>query len=162
VNAIVPFSVADRTATQMTIEFGGSSIGPVSLPVRATLPGLFRIASSEQGVILNQDGTVNSPDNPAARGSYVTFWMTGFGQYETPASDGIITTELSNVRLPVAVTLQNQRAELLYAGSAPGMVAGVAQLNVRIPASAPPASRVPIGLGVGADTNQSSAYISLK
>jgi uncharacterized protein (TIGR03437 family) len=58
--------------------------------------------------------------------------------------------------------MQNQRAELLYAGSAPGMVAGVAQVNVRVPASAPAASRVPIGLGVGPEITQSNAYISLK
>jgi uncharacterized protein (TIGR03437 family) len=58
--------------------------------------------------------------------------------------------------------MQNQRAELLYAGSAPGMVAGVAQVNVRVPASAPVTSRVPIGLNIGSDISQNSAYISLK
>ena len=77
---------------------------------------------------------MNTPDNPAARGSLVTFWITGFGQYEAAATDGVLTSDLSRVRVPAAVTFQNQPAELLYAGSAPGMVAGVAQVNARVPA----------------------------
>jgi uncharacterized protein (TIGR03437 family) len=162
VNAIVPFSVAGRGTTRMSVEYTGAVVGPVILPVRSALPGIFRLGATEQAVILNEDGTVNTPDQPAARGSIVTFWITGFGQYEAAATDGAITSDLSNVRLPVTLSFQDQRAELLYSGSAPGMVAGVAQVNARVPASAPASLRVPVNLTAGSETSQSSAYISLK
>ena len=146
----------------MSIEYAGAVVGPVILPVRSALPGIFRLGATEQAVILNEDGTVNTPDQPAARGSIVTFWITGFGQYEAAATDGAITSDLSNIRLPVTVSFQDQRAELLYTGSAPGMVAGVAQVNARVPASAPASLRVPVNLTAGSETSQSRAYISLK
>jgi uncharacterized protein (TIGR03437 family) len=162
VNVIVPFSVADHTMTQIRVEYAGAAIGSVTLPVRPTQPGIFRIGSTEQAVILNEDGTLNAPDNPAARGSLITFWITGFGQYEAAATDGVITSDLSRVRLPVAVTFQNQPAELLYAGSAPGMVAGVAQVNARVPMTAPASVRVPLSLTIGSDVSQNGAYLSLR
>jgi uncharacterized protein (TIGR03437 family) len=163
VNAIVPFSVGDRATTQMIVEYNEVRAPALAVPVRAALPGVFRIGATEQAVILNEDGTVNSPENPAARGSIVTFWITGFGHYETAASDGLLMGgDLSKVRLPVAVTMQNAPAELLYAGSAPGMVAGAAQVNVRVPLAAPASLRVPIGLLVGGDAGQFNTYISLK
>ena len=36
--------------------------------------------------------------------------------------------------LPVKVSIDNQPADVLYAGAAPGLVQGVIQINVRVPA----------------------------
>jgi uncharacterized protein (TIGR03437 family) len=51
--------------------------------------------------------------------------------------------------LPVTVTIGNQTADLLYAGEAPGEIAGVMQLNVTIPSGVQPGSAVPVVLQVG-------------
>ncbi len=38
---------------------------------------------------------------------------------------------------------------MLYAGAAPGLIAGILQVNVRIPAGAPVGPAVEVGLEVG-------------
>ena len=44
-------------------------------------PGIFRLqfGQSAQAAAINQDGTLNGPANPAARGSVVAVWGTGYG-----------------------------------------------------------------------------------
>ena len=54
--------------------------------------------------------------------------------------------------LPVSVSLisgQSLPAEVLYAGAAPGMVAGMMQVNFRIPLNAGPGSYSGIEMHVG-------------
>jgi uncharacterized protein (TIGR03437 family) len=125
-------------------------------------PGIFRLGATEQAVILNEDNTVNTPENPAARGSVITFWITGVGEYETPFTDGAVPAQISSLRGPVILAVQNQTAELLYAGAASGLVAGAAQINARIPLSAPASLRVPLTLTIGSDVLRNGAYVSVK
>ena len=85
---------------------------------------------------LNQDQSVNSEANPASYGSIVTIYATGFGITDPPLNDGQISLD----RLPapwqtVAVELGLEPLEVLYAGQAPGLVAGVMQVNFRLPAA---------------------------
>ena len=78
----------------------GPNIGP-STPVRATPDSSGNLPTSLAGVAvsvsgaagINQDGTVNSNNNPAPRGSVVSVWATGLGLFlpigtaQTGASD---------------------------------------------------------------------------
>ncbi len=162
VNAIVPFSINGRSTTNMVVEYQGVSVASATLGVRTTNPGIFRIGATEQAVILNEDNTVNTPENPAARGSLITLWITGFGEYETPLTDGTVAAEISSLRGPVTLSVQNQTADLLYAGAAGGLVAGAAQINARIPLSAPASLRVPLTLTIGSDVVRNAAYVSVK
>jgi len=56
----------------------------MTVPVNGAAPGIFRSQEgvSSQAAAANQDGTVNSPSNPAAPGSYVSVWGTGFGSID--------------------------------------------------------------------------------
>jgi uncharacterized protein (TIGR03437 family) len=162
INAIVPFSLPSRPTTAMIVEVQGTAVGSATLAVRAASPGIFRLGSTEHAVILNEDNTVNTPDNPAARASLITFWITGFAEYVAPFGDGVVATDISPVRLPVTLGVQNQAADVLYAGAAPGMVAGAAQVNARIPAAVPVSLRVPLTLTVGSDVVRSAAFVSVK
>ena len=45
--------------------------------------------------------------------------------------------------LPISVTTGNRQLEVTYAGSAPGMVAGVIQVNVRLSPGTPPTTQFP-------------------
>ncbi|MBK5294908.1 MAG: Ig-like domain-containing protein, partial [Acidobacteriia bacterium] len=96
---------------------------------QAVSPALFRQAS-QRGVVLNQDGTLNSPSNPARRGQVIVVYATGLGAV---ASQG----ELEVVQTPVAGFLDGNPLETLFAGFAPGFP-GVYQLNLRIGAELPP------------------------
>ena len=92
---------------------------PVRIPVWPARPGLFTANSSGKGqaAALNQDGSVNSPANPAVKGSIAVLYGTGGG--------------VEN--LPTKVFIDGIECEVLYAGQAPGLIAGAWQLNVRIP-----------------------------
>ena len=95
--------------------------------------------------MLNQDRTVNGPDDPAPRGSVIALYATGAGQTTPPTLDGQVPTAASTQNIAgLAVAVGGQPAPLVYAGVAPGMVAGVIQINVTVPASAPAGSTIPI------------------
>jgi uncharacterized protein (TIGR03437 family) len=170
INAIVPFSVKGFVhpglpaglSTNVAVEHQGTEVARSTLLLRPTNPGIFRLGATEQAVILNEDNTVNTPDNPAARGSVITLWITGFGEYDTSFADGTVPAQISSLRGPVSLTVQNQTAELLYAGAAGGLVAGAAQLNARIPALAPASLRVPLTVTIGSDVLRNGAFISVK
>jgi uncharacterized protein (TIGR03437 family) len=163
INAVVPFSIASATTAQVSVEYQGRTVNSLTLPVHTTDPGIFRIGSTEFGAILNQDNTLNTPENPAARGSVITFWTTGMGLFDNAYEDGsIIGENASSLRSPVQVSLSGLDSQVLYSGASPGMVAGVAQSNVRVPGNARVSSRVSIALTVGSTTVIDSAYVSVK
>lgn len=138
INAVVPFAVAGPT-TKVEVVQQGQTGASITVPVQAASPALFAIDGSGggQGAILNQDGSVNSQTNPASRGSVVVLYGTG-GGLTTPASvDGLLTPPPYPLLMPpVTVTIDSRPAQVLYAGAAPGMVAGVMQINAVVPATA--------------------------
>ena len=62
----------------------------------------------------------------------------------------------------VSVTVGGLPAETLYAGTAPGLLAGLLQLNVRIPEGAPSGSAVPVALTIGNATSQPGVTVALR
>ncbi len=139
VGIAVPLAVANAASMQLEIEMGGSRTPPIVVPVQPTAPGLFTAnrAGSGNAAALNQDGSVNSPGNPAARGSIVVLYGTGGGLTNPAASDGAVTANPQRLAASVRVRIGNEVVEPEYAGSAPGLIAGAVQINVRVPASTP-------------------------
>ncbi len=165
VNAVAPYALEGRTRAELTLEYRGVRSAPVSLEVAPAAPGLFTLDSSGQGqgAILNQDYSVNGPSNPAARNSIVILYATGEGQTEPPGVDGAPAGEiLPRPRLPVRVEIGGLEAPVLYAGGAPGMAAGVMQVNVRVPARAPAGAAAPVRLKVGEYASQSGVTLAIK
>jgi uncharacterized protein (TIGR03437 family) len=105
---------------------------------------------------------VNSRDNPARAGSVVAMYGTGLGQLSPAVADG---TVVSAMPYPVAAakptaTVGGASAEVLYAGAAPGSVAGVNQVNIRLPASGR-GDEVPVIVTVG-DATSPAVGISIR
>lgn len=119
-SVVAPTGLAGAREVNVIVEmnFDWRSI-PVRIPVWPARPGLFTANSSGKGqaAALNQDGSVNSPANPAVKGSIAVLYGTGGG--------------VEN--LPTKVFIDGIECEVLYAGQAPGLIAGAWQLNVRIP-----------------------------
>jgi uncharacterized protein (TIGR03437 family) len=133
INAIVPFGVSARPSTFVEVRTASGVESTVSATVVQAAPGLFA-DSLGNAVALNEDGTVNSPSHPAVRGSIITFWANGAGLLPSLTDGSIVHPPLPVPGLPVSVKFDYTEAgEVLYAGAAPGMVAGVLQVNVRIP-----------------------------
>ena len=70
-------------AASMLVERNGASSGLVSIVVAPSGPGIFAWVEN-QGIIQNEDYTLNAPGNPARRGTPITIWATGPGDV-TPA-----------------------------------------------------------------------------
>jgi len=138
INAVVPFGVAGPT-TQIQVMYQGNAVASTTVAVQAASPAVFALNGSGggQGAILNQNLTVNSSSNSAALGSVVVLYATGAGLTTPTSQDGELTVApypLPN--LPVSVTIEGVPAQVLYAGAAPGLVAGVIQINVVVPETA--------------------------
>ena len=164
--AIVPYSVAGQTTTQMVVTYNGVASPPTTLSVAPSAPGLFSANASGtgNGSIVNSDGTVNTPSNPAARGSFVSLYGTGEGQTNPRGVDGRIALSIYPKPVqPVTVTIGgvDATANILYMGAAPTLVAGVFQLAVTIPANVP-AGAVPLVVKVGPASSQAGLTVSLK
>lgn len=135
INAVVPFEISGAASAAVQVVYNGVTSASFSLPIEQAAPALFTLSASGtgQGAILNQDSTVNSSSNPAAAGTIVSLFGTGGGPFQTAEGDGT-TAGVTNLTLPVTAQIGGVSAQVLYAGSAPGLVAGGFQINVKIPA----------------------------
>lgn len=164
INAVVPFSVTGPTA-QIQVLNQGQPMASTTVPIQPAAPALFALNGSGggPGAILNQNGSVNSQSNPAARGSVVVLFGTGYG-HTTPASvDGLLTTQPYPVpTLPVSVTIDRLPAQVLYAGPAPGLVAGVMQINVVVPADAYQTNLDQVVVSIGGYTSPTAITVAVQ
>jgi trimeric autotransporter adhesin len=165
VNAVVPYSVAGKSTTQLQLEYLGVLSNPVTLQVAATVPGVFSINGSGQGpgAILNtSDGSVNSAAKPAARGDWVSIFATGAGA-TTPASvDGFVASApLPAPIAQVSVTMGGLPCQLNFEGAAPGLVSGVLQINAQVPAGLSPGSSVPVQVRIGSVTSSATITVAV-
>ena len=166
INAIVPYAVAGRLSTQLQIEYRGARSSALTLQVVEAAPGIFTLNNqgTAQGAILNQDYSVNGPTNAAARESVVMIYATGEGQTSPAGVDGraAAAAPFPAPVLPVKVTIGGRDAEILYAGTAPGFVAGAMQINVRVPRDAPTGGQVAVLLTIGNRSSQITATLAIR
>jgi uncharacterized protein (TIGR03437 family) len=164
VNAVVPFGIVSSTLADLRIRAFGYESEPLSAPTALAAPALFTADGSGNGqaAALNQDGTINSAANPASAGSIVTVYGTGFGATAPIGKDGMVTaSDLANIALPVSVIVAGKDALVTYAGNAPGLVAGVAQIDFQIPIDVQPGEAA-IAISAGAFTAATVATIAVK
>jgi uncharacterized protein (TIGR03437 family) len=135
IGAVTPFGLSGTTA-QFQVVYNGRTSSAVAVPVTNAMPGLFSVHGDGGGLgVFNSDGTISDWNALTNAGSLVTFYATGAGQTIPASVDGTTTSALasSSPILPVEVFIDGQNAEVVYAGAAPGMVAGVLQVNARVP-----------------------------
>lgn len=165
INAVVPYGIFGRVGSNVTVSVSGAVSAAIDMGVSNTAPGIFTISSTGtgQGAIVNQDATVNSPTFAAPRGSYISIYATGEGQTVPPGQDGrIISTDLRSPVAAVAVTIGGVPINVLYAGSAPGLVSGVLQINVQIPATLTPGGQLPVLIQIGGVLSQAGVTMAVK
>ena len=152
INVQVPWEIAGQSSVQMSVQVSvgpfpvGTTIGPVLVAVAPSVPGVFYIT--------NSDGTLNSPSNPAARGDFISIYGTGGGLTNPVGITGRSwpLSPLASPTLPVVITIAGENANLIYSGSAPTLLSGFFQINVRIPADLAPSPAAPMVLTIGSGT----------
>ncbi len=92
--------------------------------------------SAASMAVINQDGTINKIANPAKRGSIVSIWATGFGAAGPPVN-GAVATAANNYCSSCQIVLSNYpngiTETVQYAGTSPGLIDGLMQINFMIP-----------------------------
>ena len=165
VNAVVPYGVAGKTSTQVQVQYQGVVSNTVTMPVRAATPAIFSLDSTGvgPGAILNQDTSIDSTGNPAARSSVIALYCTGGGVTAPASADGAVTADASFLlaQLPV-VTIGGVNAVVQYAGAAPGSVAGLTQINVVVPPGLAPALALPVIVKIGDFASTNGVTVAVK
>ena len=170
VSAVAPYEIAPVPNPSVWIQYAGQTSNVYPLTTVATAPGLFtqNASGGGAGAILNQDNSLNGPGNAAAKGSIVQMFLTGEGQTRPPSVTGAITTatlpppQVTPVPpLPIQVRINGQPALYVYAGEAPGEVAGLMQLNVQIPSNAP-SGNLSITVSIGGNVSQNGVTVSVQ
>jgi uncharacterized protein (TIGR03437 family) len=117
--AIPPFDYGNQA--QMRISLNGNSSPSFGATGIASDPQVFQNADRSAQAV-NQDGTINSPNHPAKAGSIVSIWATGLGAV-TNSNSTPLDCQVSTAQISLGV---------LYCGQAPGLVAGVVQINFQL------------------------------
>jgi uncharacterized protein (TIGR03437 family) len=165
VNAVVPQSVSSEGTVEVVAIFEGKVSTPVTIPVTPADPALFTLDGAGQGqsAALNQDGTLNGRTHPARPGSAVVLFGSGFGEWKQSLPDGaIVGSSLPTPTLPVSVTIGGAAAKLLYAGGAPGLVSGVVQINVQVPAGTAAGDSIAVVVTVGGKSSTADVTIAVQ
>lgn len=110
INLVVPAGIQGQTKAAIRVGSGPA----FNVGVLPAIPQIF--------AVVNQDGTLNAINNPAAVGSIMSMWVTGFGAVNDPSSV-----------YAGAVYANGQPVQELYSGAAPGLAVGVGQINFIAP-----------------------------
>ena len=163
INAQVPYEMTGLASAQMQVIYQGTALATVQVSLEDASPALFTLNYGSGNVVaLNQDGSVNSDQNPAQPGSVVVLYATGEGQ-TTPAG---VTGQGSQAPfpkpvLPVSLTIGGIPATVSFAGEAPGFV-GLLQINAQVPTGFVPSGDLPVVLTVGEFQSQPGVTLAVQ
>jgi uncharacterized protein (TIGR03437 family) len=164
-SVVVPFGVTGQSV-QVVVQSQNQTAAPVTVPIAAAAPGLFTADASGHGqaAALNENLQANTAANPAAQGRLLSLFATGVGQMSPSATDGAlngVSPPSMPVLQPVAVTIGGQPAAVSAAIGAPGQVAGMLEITVRVPSGIQPGNAVPVTLQIGGVSAQSGVTVAI-
>ena len=164
VSAVAPYRISE--VTQVQVEYAGVRNQPVAIPVGTAAPGIYCYAGgSGQAVAVNvyADQTVAyNKDRPAARGGYLTFFITGEGETVAPWADGFLPVAPLFPRPAAPVSVQMGGVPSDCSGNWAGLIyAGVTQVNACVPVGAPGGDAVPLEVSVGGVSAQTGVTVRI-
>ena len=122
VDFVVP-STARPGSAAISVRLGANEVASGTATITLTGPGIFVLQSTDPaqpGDVLNQDGSVDGSSNPAAKGSIVQIYATGYGPLD------------SSGQAAVRVFFGGTPADVLFSGPV-DQSPGLWQINARLP-----------------------------
>jgi len=160
INFVVPVGTATgRQAVEVVS--GGSVVSRGTVNVYDFGPGL---ASSDttparQGIVQNQNFSVNSSSARASRGQVIQIYATGCGAVSPQVQDGVPPTVLSSSVAAVKAYISGQEAQVQFAGAHP-QFPGICQINAVVPDRPFITGQVPLAVSVsGIESNAVSIWV---
>jgi uncharacterized protein (TIGR03437 family) len=132
IDLVAPFELATKSATTVQVVYNGIQSNPVQVTVIGTALQIL--------AVLNEDYSANSASNPAQVGSIMILSLAGAGQTNPPSQDGQVNAApLAAPSMPIQLewfpnNLNNSTIlPITFAGPAPGLAAGIFQVNFVVP-----------------------------
>ena len=161
INFVVPVSAAPGRHEVEVLQ-GPNVIARGSVVVWDLGPGLAvsnPSPESMQGIVQNQDFSVNGLNARAKRGEIIQIYATGCGQTNPGLPEGAPPTQLSTAVANVQVFVANERANVSFAGAHP-LFPGVCQINAAVPDKGYITGQTPLYFTVnGLPSNQVSFWV---
>lgn len=142
INFQMPYEAAGLTQVRLQVVKDGEPSNEITVALVDAAPGIFPTLSDASAVV-NPDGSINSPEDPATDGAILTAYFTGAGvvQPSLPSGQAAPVEPLSFPAGPLRAQLLtpffSAAAEVVNAAQSPGFV-GLAQLSLRVPAGLAP------------------------
>jgi uncharacterized protein (TIGR03437 family) len=156
VNAVAPMRLSGATA-RVHVSFNGVATPDFVTAVAPASPEVFQSVDGAAAAV-NQDGSINSAEHPAQPGSIIAIWATGIGAPPFGAwQDGQLATGALDFGCCQVDWAGGRPVDVMYGGAAPGIVAGVVQVNFRAPG---PFVDVRLGSGTTVYVTLSSGGVS--
>lgn len=150
INFLVPSFLAPRTEVEVWITVDGRAGPVVRVRVMEAAPALFPY-DRDTALLIDSSGQLRTRQNPARPGDDVILLATALGRFnpDTPFRQ-LPAAAADLVRRPeFHILLNGERLDdrlIRYAGAAPTL-AGVTQINLKLPESLPPLPAVQLVLG---------------
>jgi uncharacterized protein (TIGR03437 family) len=157
VNVVAPFGIRGQAVTRIVVRNGFQSSHYLEAPVVEFRPGLFTLESGLVAAV-HTDGRIHGAEAPVRAGEVLALFGSGLGPYAPQLSDGEVPTEPRRHEVVVRAEVGGRQAQVEYAGAAPGLIAGVTQINVRIPAGVQP-GRQPVRVYAQDAPSQAAAFL---
>jgi uncharacterized protein (TIGR03437 family) len=150
INAQLPTDLPDGEYT-LRVQWDGTPGATGEFKVSRNSPGLFSqpVEDKLYALALHEDGSLVTPDSPAAHGETISIYGSGFGPFKDWMTDGFAFPNPSDYVLldPVDVIAGGLNIVPVWAGGAPGYV-GVAVTRIRITDDLPSAVTLDLSVHV--------------
>ena len=148
INFQMLFEVVGMSLVRIVVDNNGARSEPEGVQLTPSAPGIFTY-DGVRAIATNQDGSLNSPSNPAARRDVMTVYMTGQGPVAPNWPTGKAASAVPLILAPTEAhaLVGGVAGKIEFLGLAPGMV-GVLQMNFR-PDHFTPLGDQPLKVNIG-------------
>ncbi len=151
INFHLPYQLASGRAA-ITVRNAGSESAPIEVTLSDSAPGVFSMAATGQGqgaVLISGTALLAGAGGRAGRrGETVEIYCTGLGRVANPPVPGQPAVGVVRTIETPVVSIGGALGDVLFSGLAPGL-AGVYQVNARVPLQAAVGPAVALTLSLG-------------
>jgi uncharacterized protein (TIGR03437 family) len=151
--ALAPATLAPDGSTNLVLQDDGVSSDPRAVPVVAADPALLTTSGigTGQADALNADGTPNSPQNPAQKGSNIRLFVSGLGAVGSALNLSALSA-----------TMDGSPAAVVALAPAANRLPGYFQLDATIPNGVPESDFVLVQIQVNGTPSQPGVTVAVQ
>ncbi len=149
INFVVP-NATESGAQSVEVLNGSTVIARGSVNIWEAFPAMASsdTTATSQGIVQNQNFSINNQSSRAGRGEIIQIYATGCGRTGPATTDGLAPTALSPTIAKTEAFVANLPAVVQFSGAHP-QFPGICQVNVLVPDQAFVTGQTPVFITVG-------------